>query len=155
MPTHKMAMICTPMHAAFQLAAEDWFWATNRMDTGSGLASVENLKQQQNFGHHFQVAVYRQQQDKNFHYMYIYALAATYFVTCCYAMRIIEAGGDNMAMGCFGNQQHTTNQPQNRHFMHPKLMLVCMYVALFLGTWNESTLYWDAGIVCCQNTNNT
>ena len=79
--------------------------------------------------------------------MYIYALAATYFVACCYAMRMIEAGGDNMAMGCYGNQQQTTNQPQNRHFMHPKLMLVCMYVALFLGTWNESTLYWNAGIV--------
>ena len=103
------------------------------MDTGSGLASVENLKQEQNFGH--QVAVYRQQQDKNFYYMYIYALAATYFVVCCYAMRMIEAGGDNMAVGCYGNQQQTTNQPQNRHFMHPKLMLVCMWPCSWaLGT---------------------
>ena len=60
---------------------------------------------------------------------------------------MIEAGGDNMAMGCYGNKQQTSNYPQNRHFMHPRLMLVCMYVASFPGTWNKSTLHWDAGIV--------
>ena len=103
------------------------------MDTGSGLASVENLKQQQNFGHHFQVAVYRQQQDKDFHYMYIYALAATYFVVCCYATRIIEAGGDSMAMGCYGNQQQTY-KPTPEQTFHASKAYASLYVCgLVLG----------------------